>query len=86
MPDQIALNQGRMVRNVEAILERPDGTRIPIMPYPTPLYDGAGAIAGVVNMTVDISERKKAELVLACFIHEDVQEGMMGGDEAVGLA
>ena len=33
----------------------------------TPLrcYDGAGAIAGVVNMTVDISERKKAELVLA---------------------
>ena len=64
-PTQIALNQGRMVRNVEAILERPDGTRIPIMPYPTPLYDGAGAIAGVVNMTVDISERKKAELVLA---------------------
>ena len=36
-PTEIALKQGRMVRNVEAILERPDGTRIPIMPYPTPL-------------------------------------------------
>jgi PAS domain S-box-containing protein len=64
-PTQIALKQGRMVRNLEAILERSDGTRIPIMPYPTPLYDGAGAIAGVVNMTVDISEHKKAELELA---------------------
>ena len=38
---------------------------MPIIPYPTPLYDEKGAIAGVINMTVDISERKKAELALA---------------------
>ena len=60
-PTEIALKQGRVVRGQEAILERLDGTRIPIVPYPTPMRDGNGAIVGVVNMTVDISELKKAE-------------------------
>ncbi len=64
-PTEIALKEGRSVRNVEGFLERLDGTRVPIAPYPTPLYDGAGAIVGVINMTLDTSERKKAELALA---------------------
>ena len=64
-PTEIALKQGRIVRGQEAIIERKDGSRVPIIPYPTPLYDEKGAIAGVINMTVDISERKKAELALA---------------------
>ena len=61
-PTEVALKQGRIVRGQEAIIERKDGTRIPIIPYPTPLRDETGTIVGVVNMTVDISERKKAEL------------------------
>ena len=64
-PTEVALKQGRIVREKEAIIERKDGTRIPIIPYPTPLRDETGTIVGVVNMTVDISERKKAELILA---------------------
>jgi PAS domain S-box-containing protein len=64
-PTEIALKQGRTVRGQEAILERADGTRIPIAPYPTPIHDRTGAVVGVVNMTVDISERKHAEQVLA---------------------
>ena len=64
-PTEIALKQGRIAPGREAIIERKDGTRIPIAPYPTPLRDDTGAIVGVVNMTVDISERKKAELALA---------------------
>jgi PAS domain S-box-containing protein len=64
-PTEIALKQGRIVRGREAIIERSDGTRAPIIPYPTPLRDGTGTIIGVVNMTVDISERKKAEIELA---------------------
>ena len=64
-PTEIALKQGRIVRGREAIIERPDGTRVPIIPYPTPLRDGAGAIVGVVNMMVDITELKKAERALA---------------------
>jgi len=53
------------VRGLEAILERADGTRIPVVPYPTPLRDATGTIVGVVNMTVDISERRQAERTLA---------------------
>ena len=64
-PTEIALKQGRIVRGQEAIIERKDGSRVPVIPYPTPLYDEKGAIAGVINMTVDISERKETELALA---------------------
>jgi PAS domain S-box-containing protein len=64
-PTEIALTEGRIVWGCEAILERTDGSRIPIIPYPKPLRDQNGAIVGVINMTVDISERKKAELALA---------------------
>jgi PAS domain S-box-containing protein len=60
-PMAVALKENRPVRGVEAILERPDGTRIPFIPYPTPLRDAAGELVGAVNMLVDISERKVAE-------------------------
>jgi two-component sensor histidine kinase len=46
---------------LEAILQRADGTRIAVLPYPTPIRDATGAIVGVINMTVDITERKELE-------------------------
>jgi PAS domain S-box-containing protein len=60
-PMAIALKEGRPIRNAEAIAERPDGTRVPFIPYPTPLRDASGKIVGAINMLVDISERKQAE-------------------------
>lgn len=60
-PMAVALKEGRAVRGAEVIAERPDGRRVPILPYPTPLRDEAGVLVGAVNMLVDISERKKAE-------------------------
>ncbi|MCT7377306.1 PAS domain-containing sensor histidine kinase [Chelativorans salis] len=60
-PMAVALKEGRPVRGVEAIAERPDGTRIPFIPYPTPLHDGKGKLIGAINMLVDITERKRAE-------------------------
>jgi PAS domain S-box-containing protein len=60
-PMAVALREGRSVRGVEAILERPDGVRVHFQPYPTPLYDTAGDLIGAVNMLVDITERKRAE-------------------------
>lgn len=60
-PMAIALKQNRAVRDVEAIAERPDGSRIYFMPYPTPLRDESGRLAGAVNMLVDITARKQAE-------------------------
>jgi PAS domain S-box-containing protein len=60
-PMAIALKEGRAIRNTEVVAERPDGTRVPIIPYPTPLRDGTGKIIGAINMLVDVSERKQAE-------------------------
>ncbi len=60
-PMAIALKEGRPIRGVEEVAERPDGTRIDFIPYPTPLFDDAGNLIGAVNMLVDITERKRAE-------------------------
>ena len=60
-PMAIALREKRPVRGVEAIAERPDGVRIPFIPYPTPLYDASGELVGAVNMLVDITERRRVE-------------------------
>ena len=64
-PMALALRQRRPIRGVEAVAERPDGTRVPFIPYPTPLFDASGKLTGAVNMLVDISERKRAEADLA---------------------
>lgn len=64
-PMAIALKEGRVIRGAEAIAERPDGTRIWFMPFPTPLRDATGKIVGGINMLVDITQRKEAEQVQA---------------------
>ena len=63
-PMAIALKEGRAVQGVEAIAERPDGTRIWFEPHPTPLWDSNGHIVGGINMLLDITERKRAEEAL----------------------
>lgn len=59
-PMAVALKERRPGRG-EAIAERPDGTRVPFMAFPTPLHDAAGEMVGAVNMLIDISERQRAE-------------------------
>jgi PAS domain S-box-containing protein len=63
-PMAMALKQGEPVRGFEAIAERPDGTRVNFVPYPTPLRDSNGNLIGAINMLVDITDRKKAEEAL----------------------
>ena len=60
-PMAIAIKERRPIRGVEAIAERPDGRRVPFMPFPTPLYDAGGKFVGGVNMLVDMSQNKAAE-------------------------
>jgi two-component sensor histidine kinase len=60
-PMAVALKENRAIRGAEAVAERPDGARVPFIPYPTPLRDESGNLVGAVNMLVDISERKQAE-------------------------
>jgi PAS domain S-box-containing protein len=69
-PMAIALKEDRPVRGMEAIAERPDGSRVSFIPYPTPLHDDAGRLVGAVNMLVDISERKRAEEQQALLVRE----------------
>ncbi len=60
-PMALALKEKRAVRGMEAVAERPDGTRVPFISYPTPLYSRTGKLLGAVNMLVDITDRKLAE-------------------------
>ncbi|CAN7623073.1 PAS domain S-box protein [Phenylobacterium sp. LjRoot219] len=60
-PMALAIKQKRPIRGVEAVAERPDGVRVPFIPYPTPLFASSGALIGAVNMLVDITDRKRAE-------------------------
>jgi PAS domain S-box-containing protein len=61
-PMAIALKEGREVRGVEAIAERPDGTRVRFRPFPTPLRDPSGALVGAINLLMDITEEHDAHL------------------------
>jgi len=61
-PMAVTLREKRPVRGVEAVAERPDGTRIPFVPYPTPLFDDSGVLVGGLNVLMDVSDAKRAVL------------------------
>jgi PAS domain-containing protein len=62
-PMAVAIRHGKTIRGVTAIAERPDGTRVNFMPFPTPLLDDSGAMVGAINLLLDITEmRQIAEL------------------------
>src|SRR6185437_17034588 len=50
----------RAIRGMNAVAERPDGSRVPFMPYPTPLFDANGELVGAVNMLFDLTENNRA--------------------------
>jgi PAS domain S-box-containing protein len=60
-PMAIALKEKRAIRGVQAVAERPDGTRVPFLAYPTPLFDETGELIGAVNVLVDIEGPRQAE-------------------------
>jgi PAS domain S-box-containing protein len=60
-PMAIALKERRAVRGGQAIAERPDGTRVPFMAFPTPLRDASGTFIGAVNMLIDMTEHDRGE-------------------------
>jgi PAS domain S-box-containing protein len=59
-PMAVAIREKRAVRGVEAIAERPDGSRVHFAPFPTPLLDDDGEVVGAVNLLMDITDRKQA--------------------------
>ena len=61
-PMAIALKGGEVSSGVECIAERPDGSRFWFTPCPAVLRDAEGKIIGGINLLIDITDRKNAEL------------------------
>ena len=55
-PMAVAIRERRAVRGIKAIAERPNGTRVGFLPYPTPLFDADGNLHCAVNMFIDLGE------------------------------
>ena len=58
------LRDGTPHHNVEVSIERPNGSRIPVIVNFSPLKDRQGELTGAITSFIDISERKEAEEVL----------------------
>src|SRR5258707_13141336 len=52
-------------RDLEIVVERPDGTRRNVIPAPEILKNDAGKTIGAINCLYDITERKKNQQALA---------------------
>src|SRR5215469_1220232 len=60
-PMAVALREDRPIRDVEIIAERPDGTRLNLLPYPTPLPDTPGVWTGAANFLANTTAGKGAK-------------------------
>lgn len=67
-PVAIALKENRAITGLEAIAERPNGSRVRFMPFPKPLHDETGTLIGAVNMLVDVTDRRRTEERFAAII------------------
>lgn len=63
-PMILALKGEKQIVNEEIIIERPNGERRNVMPYPVAFIDTSGQITGSVNVLIDITEIKIAEKAL----------------------
>ena len=57
----VVLTTGYEARDLEVMIERPDGSRITVLVNIVPLRDGEGELIGAMNCFQDISERKRAQ-------------------------
>jgi PAS domain-containing protein len=62
-PMAVAILEQRPVRGIAAVAERPDGSRVNFMPYPTPIFDTQGKLLGAVNMLIDVTDSRQAEFL-----------------------
>lgn len=63
-PMAIALRTGEKFRNVEALVERPDGSQFYAAVNIDPVFDANGELQGAVNIFQDITKRKETERAL----------------------
>jgi PAS domain S-box-containing protein len=51
----VCLRDGEPMRGTEFVIERPDGTRAPVMSWPAPLRDASGRVAGAITLLIDMT-------------------------------
>ncbi|HEY9434147.1 MAG TPA: PAS domain S-box protein, partial [Blastocatellia bacterium] len=61
----LAIKENKAYEGREIVIERPDGSRLTVLAHVNPFYNEAGKLLGVVNIVVDITDRKQAEAVKA---------------------
>jgi two-component system CheB/CheR fusion protein len=69
-PMSMVLKEGREFKGLELIVERPDGSKVACLSYPTVLRDSQGKCIGGVDAIVDISERKHADDIRVLLMDE----------------
>jgi two-component sensor histidine kinase len=60
----LALKMDKEYNGHEIVIERPDGQRLTVLAHANPIHDESGTLLGAVNVLVDISDRKRAEMAL----------------------
>lgn len=60
-PMATALKEKRALRWEHAIAERPDGSRVTFLAFPTPLFNRSRELVGAVNTLIDQSEHQRAD-------------------------
>jgi PAS domain S-box-containing protein len=63
-PVAVVLRSGKPVKSAELIIERPDGSQVPVLMNVAPLEDAQGRVDGAVCSFQELTERKRAEEAL----------------------
>ena len=56
-----ALKEKKPIQGEEIIIERENGERINVIPYPVPIFDEGGELTGAINSLVDVTELRIGE-------------------------
>jgi hypothetical protein len=65
-PMAVVIQTRHAVRGATAVAERPNGTRINFMPFPTPVFGDHGAILSAAIMLINISTGDESALRKLC--------------------
>ena len=70
----LALRDDRPYHGEEVVIERPNGDRVTALANASPIHDASGALSGAVNVIIDITQLRQADLAkdefLAVLGHE----------------
>ena len=62
MLDGAGLRDGKTYAGQEILIERQDGSRWTVLAHASPFLDDRGKVVGAVNVFVDITDRRRAEM------------------------